>query len=119
MAGSRSAPAVATMMLDFMTFPLNRAPCPSSCLLDAAYHHPRRHARKRSFADGDAGVPDDRPPLVHFRLESGGAGPAGVEPIPPTPSCFSRSLVAGSVRAVTVSACIFRMTSGGVLAGAN
>src|SRR5262249_40230557 len=46
------------------------------------------------------------------------ASAAGVEPTT-TPSCSSRSLVAGSLSAATVSACILRMISGGVLAGAK
>src|SRR5262245_9831873 len=47
------------------------------------------------------------------------ASSAGVEPTTTTPSCSSRSLVRGSVSAATISACIFRTTTGAVLAGAN
>src|SRR4051794_16097571 len=47
------------------------------------------------------------------------ASSAGVDPTTTTPSCSSRSLVTASVRAAAVSACIFRMISGGVFAGAK
>src|SRR5262249_23099527 len=47
------------------------------------------------------------------------ASSAGVELTTTTPSCSSRALVVGSFSAATVSAWIFAMTSGEVLAGAK
>src|SRR5262249_11213394 len=44
---------------------------------------------------------------------------AGVEPATTTPSCSSRCFVAGSASAAAMSAWIFRMIAGAVLAGAN
>src|SRR5262245_28687629 len=44
---------------------------------------------------------------------------AGVEPTTVTPSPSSRDLITGSLRAATVSECIWRMIDGEVFAGAK